>query len=489
LRIIPGVCVLVLVVFLVILAFQRSRKNNYALALALIMLGGLVLRVYLSWDHYLHDWDERYHALVAKNMISQPLTPMLYRHAVVPYDYRQWTSNHIWVHKPPLPLWTMAASMFLFGANEFGLRLPSVLLSTLAVLLTYGIGRRLFSRRVGLLAAFLHSIHGMIIELTAGKIATDHIDLFFLVFFELAVYLVVVHRKRRSLAGAAVIGLAIGLAILCKWLPALIVIVLWMILDADSLQRRHLLRLAVILGGAALIALPWQLYTRARFPLETAWENGFNFRHITEALDTHSGPVTYHVSVLVRSYGELILLPLLWLAVQSFRKVRDRKRLFILAWIVIPLVFYSAIKTKMQAYTVFAAPALFLLTSLFFYYLQRLPKKPGLRVITTACLVLLVGLPVRYSLDRLRVFRPEDRSPQWVSDIKGLRGTLPLKTVIFNHDRPIEVMFYTGYTAYAHVPSNEEKAIVLGKGYTLAIMDGPNVPLTLKSDRSVTVLK
>ncbi len=38
----------------------------------------------------LHDWDERYHALVAKNMIEQPFKPMLYKNPVLPYDYKDW---------------------------------------------------------------------------------------------------------------------------------------------------------------------------------------------------------------------------------------------------------------------------------------------------------------------------------------------------------------------------------------------------------------
>ncbi|MCX6566522.1 MAG: glycosyltransferase family 39 protein [Candidatus Aminicenantes bacterium] len=488
-RFLPGIGVILLVGFIYVLAYLKSRRSKYALALALIILCSLILRVYLSWDLYLHDWDERYHALVAKNMIGQPLKPMLYRDPVLPYDYRNWFANHVWIHKPPLPLWTMAAGMSLLGVNEAGLRFPSIVLSTLAVLLTYGLGRRLFSRRVGLLAAFLHSIHGMIIELTAGKIATDHVDLFFLFFVELAVYLVVVQRKRKTAGGAVLIGLAVGLAILCKWLPALTVIALWVILDMDFLRPRSVLHLAVILAVMVLVALPWQLYIRARFPAETAWETLFNLKHITQVLDGQGGPITYHLRVLVRSYGELILLPLVWLSVQSFRKLQDRKRLFLLAWIAIPVVVFSFFKTKMQAYTVFAAPALFLLTAVFFYYLKGTIRKRKPRWLASVCLVLLIGLPVRYSIDRLRFFRPEERSPQWVLDIKKLRGTLPDKTVIFNHRRPIEVMFYTDYVAYDHAPSDKEKEIVLRKGYALAVVDGPNLPPALKADQAVIHLK
>jgi 4-amino-4-deoxy-L-arabinose transferase-like glycosyltransferase len=81
----------------------------------------------------------------------------------------------------------------------------------------------------------------------------------------------------------------------------------------------------------------------------------------------------------------------------------------------IPFVVFSLFRTKMQAYTVFAAPALFLLTAVFFYYLKSIARKLKPRWVAAACLILLIGRPVRYSIDRLRVFRSQERSPGWVS--------------------------------------------------------------------------
>ena len=42
--------------------------------------------------------------------------------------------------QPPVALWLMAGSMRVFGVNEIAMRLPSLLLSTGAVLLTFLIG-------------------------------------------------------------------------------------------------------------------------------------------------------------------------------------------------------------------------------------------------------------------------------------------------------------------------------------------------------------
>jgi 4-amino-4-deoxy-L-arabinose transferase len=110
-------------------------------------------------------------------MIQHPLMPTLYDNPLLSYDYKSWIANHIWVHKQPLPLWGMALSMWLFGVNEIALRLPSIIMSTIGIYLTFVIGSYFFSRKTGYLAALLFSINGLIIELTAGRVATDHIDI------------------------------------------------------------------------------------------------------------------------------------------------------------------------------------------------------------------------------------------------------------------------------------------------------------------------
>ena len=119
------------------------------LAVLILMVCGLFLRFYTSADFYLHQWDERYHALVAKNLMSHPFKPTLYENPVLPYDFKDWMGNHIWLHKQPVPLWSMAASMRLFGVNEIALRLPSMIMSTLGIWITYSIGKYLFNKRIG----------------------------------------------------------------------------------------------------------------------------------------------------------------------------------------------------------------------------------------------------------------------------------------------------------------------------------------------------
>lgn len=59
------------------------------------------------------------------------------------------------VDKPPLFLYTQALSFLIFGPTETAARLPSLVASVISVGLIYALGRSLYGRGVGLLAAFL----------------------------------------------------------------------------------------------------------------------------------------------------------------------------------------------------------------------------------------------------------------------------------------------------------------------------------------------
>ena len=120
--------------------FKYCKRNLYGLLLTLLVLLAFLLRLYLSLkEPYLHDWDERFHALVARNMMDHPFKPMLKANPVIYQDPFAWCCNHIWLHKQPLFLWQMALSMKIFGVAEWAMRLPSILMGSLMVLFLYRI--------------------------------------------------------------------------------------------------------------------------------------------------------------------------------------------------------------------------------------------------------------------------------------------------------------------------------------------------------------
>ena len=208
-------------------SWRLARRRRFHTAAITIALAALCIRAYAGADLALHPWDERYHALVAKNLIANPLVPTLVADPVLDYDYRNWAANHVWLHKPPLALWMQAASMRMFGVGEWPMRLPSILFSTAAVLATYAIGYLLISAPVGLVAAAFHAVHGFSVDLSAGRRATDHVDTLLIFLVEIGILLALVAASRRPRTAGAVLGIAVGLAYLTKSLPALLILPIW----------------------------------------------------------------------------------------------------------------------------------------------------------------------------------------------------------------------------------------------------------------------
>ena len=112
------------------ISYRLAPAIVFTRAALTIALAAVLIRAYAGADLALHPWDERYHALVAKNLIANPLVPTLRLDPVLDYDFRNWESNHVWLHKPPLALWMQAASMRVFGVSEWPMRFPSLLVST-----------------------------------------------------------------------------------------------------------------------------------------------------------------------------------------------------------------------------------------------------------------------------------------------------------------------------------------------------------------------
>ncbi len=472
-------------------------KFKYKISLSLLILGGFILRLVISSDAYLHPHDEKFHALVAKNIIEHPLTPTLYNNPVHNVNYKDWSSNHIWLHKQPLPLWAMATSISIFGNNEFAVRFPSILLSTLGILLLYQICMFFFldknRRTIAWLAAFLFAINGLILELTGGRVATDHYDVFFMVLILTAIYFTIKFVQTELKIYNFSTGLLIGLAVLTKWLPAFIVLPIWILLvyDSDKFKTKQILiNFTVLLATSIAIFLPWQIYIFHAFPIEAAYTSSFNLMHITEVLDNQTGPFYFFVARMGANYGELIYLALIFMIVYLVKNYRDLKILSLVVWIFIPLIFFSIAKTKMQAYILFIAPALFIVTAWFWASVRDAKINGFNKFLKYLILVLIILLPLRYSFERIKPFANENRNPEWVKTLKAMNKTeIPENSILFNFSYPIEAMFYTNLTVYSEIPDTKRLNKLIEQGYTIYLNDNKNIPTELKNDKRIRFIQ
>ncbi len=460
-------------------AFKKFSKAEYIQAVVLIILAGLILRVFVSSDLYLHSWDERYHALVAKNMLKHPFIPVLYENPILSFDYKSWVSNNIWLHKPPLTLWSISLSLKLFGISEFAVRIPSIVFSTLNILVVYLLANELTNKRTAFIAAFFFSIHGLIIELTAGRVATDHVDILFMFLISLSVYFAVLFFRSKKYGLNIMSAIVLGLAVLTKWYAAYVVFPIWILFAIDNSRKlnvRLLPDIAVFLVISALVYSPWLLYINTMFPLEAAWEGKQALLHFTTVIEERTGPFLFHFDKMRILYGEGIYVALVWFLFKSVKAERKYRYLALLAWVFIPYLVYTIAKTKMQAYTLFAAPAMLMILAFFIDFLLKHRKTAKHKWAIGLLILVLFGLPVRYSIERIKPFTGLDRNPEWSRQLKNMLKQFDgKKSVLFGYPRPIEAMFYChDAVVYSGIPENDKINDLIDNGYKVFVFDKKN---------------
>ncbi|MFA6951294.1 MAG: glycosyltransferase family 39 protein [Lentimicrobiaceae bacterium] len=466
-----GIAVFMVCVLLSFAGYRLLVKEKYPSALVMILIIALALRLFVATDGYLHTWDERFHALVAKNLVSHPLRPTLYDNPVLPYDVDNWIANHVWLDKGPVPLWGMALSIYFVGNTDFAVRIPALILSLLSVYLTFLIGRLLFDHRIGLLAAFFHAINGLIIELAGGRVSSDHVETFFIFFVELAVFLsIITIIRKKDFLFPLFIGVVTGMAFLCKWTPALVVFPVWIageLIANHKPKARIIWNLLIAVFSFAVVALPWLIYINHEFPGESDYVfKKFLFAY-SDSLEQHHGPVYYYFNNCRMVFGELIWLPLFLSLYRVIRHRTDWKMVVLTLWWLIPFIVFSFAETKRHTYLLLSAPAVFLVLAYYLFFIWKEYKgKQWIKMVV--CLALIV-FPLGYCIERVKPFTSWDRNPVWATELKQMNGKYDKKTVFMNEEHAVEGMFYTDYIFYTGTPDEETLELLKEQGYRVII--------------------
>jgi 4-amino-4-deoxy-L-arabinose transferase-like glycosyltransferase len=398
------------------------------------------------------------HAVVARHMVTSPLTPTLFTHPILPPPVDSWTESGVWLHKPPLTFWLIAVSLATFGTHAIALRLPSLLLSTLAVVITFLIGRRVFDARIGLLAAAFQAVNGLLVSLSSGRRVADHVDTALLTCVELGVLAVVMGLDNRRVARSAwLAGVAVGLGILTKSFPALIVAAVAAVAWQEAFGFRRAAGLVGrLLAATALVCGPWMAYVRIRFPEESSAAARYTWRHVTTMVEGHQGSVWAYLDAMPRLFGELVYLPVVWFLFVASRPGASVMQRAVAVWLVVPYVVFSLMTTKLTGFIAIAAPAVFLAEAAAWMALRDRFRAAGSRaasIAVTSLLILLAVLPARLLLEPTGAFERRDRRPATSREAMELNQTLALPdAVVFNVPHAFEVMFYSRYAAYDRLP-------------------------------------
>lgn len=379
----PDSWLLYIGIFLILLStiLIFSKKQGYGILI--LFLAAFCIRLFMAHlDPFLYDWDEKYHALVARNMMTDPFSPMLKTEILIPYFKTNWCCNHIWLHKQPLFMWQMALSMKIFGVSEFAIRYPSVLMGALMVPLVFRIcllltGNQLTSYGAALLMCCSH----FQLQLTSGFEGMDHNDIAFGFYVLASIWAYAEYMNKRRLLWVILIGMFAGAAILNKWLTGLLVFTAWgvyILLNIRSKEhKREIIDLLISFCACLVVFLPWQLYIIHSFPEEAMHEYAYNAKHIADAVEGHTGHNEFYLNRFNRYFGDYIWVLVFagFLFLVFDKRLHNRLNLSLAIYMCITYVFFSlVVQTKMIGYFFVAAPIGYIYMAISLAKISIIPK-------------------------------------------------------------------------------------------------------------------
>lgn len=337
---------------------DRSLQVFLVLAAALIYLPRLQFGL---WD----CWEPHY-AEAARMMVLRKD----WLHPFWSYAY--------FLSKPILMFWYMAASMSIFGMNEWAIRLPFTLHAILLIWFVYFFVSRLFTRRAGLLAAAVVATSPLTVFLGRQAMADILVVTYLtmaLGFFALAVFgsrqeretAILEHRNPRiHLPYLYFFYILIGLTLLAKGLLgaglAGLVIVGYLLLSQDWLLLQRI-RLFSGTAIALVIALPWYLHM-VTFPGrniddgKTFWDRFIlhdNVYRLFRGVHGERGAFSYFIQQMGYAMGLWIgIVPIAVFGMARWRQAEpdphEKLTRFLFGWWFFLLVFFSLSQTKFHHY-------------------------------------------------------------------------------------------------------------------------------------------
>jgi len=343
---------------------KTSSKEFWLLAITALLVIGAGLGMRDPWPS-----DEPRFALVAKQMVESG--NWLFPHRGV----------ELYSDKPPMLMWLQAAFYTVLRDWRVAFLLPSLLAALGTLACVYDLGRRLWTRRVGLYAAWalLFTLH---FTFQAKK---AQIDPLVVGFITLANYGLLRHLLLGPhwrwwvagwfFAGIGVITKGVGVIALLMLLPAAFAVFAgWPRVRVQARDARFWWGPAAFLLAIALWLVPVVVAALATGePEYRAYLNDILFRQTAKRYAQswdHPQPVWYHFATMATMWIPAIL-ALPWAIPAWWRRLRrrDARYLLPLAWWLLVVLFFSIPSGKRDVYILPALPM---------FCLALAPLLPGL---------------------------------------------------------------------------------------------------------------
>ena len=370
--------------------------NLYWLALASV----LALSSFVSFQNlgspHITWWDEAEHVNVVENLAERCCLPQLHHTDGVPIDYRDWTNNGLWLHKPRLPFYVSAVSYRFLGGSLWAFRLPGAIFALLTAVVIFFTGQKFLNRQAAILGAAVYGLNPFTNELVHGRIYSGTPDLALAFFLSIAIYLLLDWQQNRSMASLRWFGVVLGLAYLTKGglaLPPFVVL-----FGMEILQRgiRATIPLLQSLLTFVVVAVPERLYWQLHYPTEFRYEEHLQLAHLFTVVEGHSGNFLAYLvgqltGILTPSMVFFAYAALAW-ALVRFRPGTSAATLSL--WTLVYLVPLSLAVSKIQNFIFPVIPALVLLTP---YGIETLLKAQKFALLLSLSVTSLAAHGVTYA--------------------------------------------------------------------------------------------
>lgn len=238
--------------------FRSEKRSILFLCVAALLIGVLYASIQTEWT------DEQ-SGLVAANIIADEGLHSAY----TAFRRVGWLGQQ---HPPLFPI-IFSLTLKLPGPDLFYMRLVSVFFLAGTLVVTYFLGRELYSRKIGFLAALLLLSFPLVIRLSAAAM----MDIPLAFFFSLALLLLLRLSRAPSYWLASVIGVVIGLGLLTKYIMVLVFLILFLyFLFFKSFKKITSYLFVVAVVSMSMFAI-WLLYANHIGILSRQFDKILNF--------------------------------------------------------------------------------------------------------------------------------------------------------------------------------------------------------------------
>jgi len=296
---------------------------------------------------YLRDYDECIYAQYAKEM-------QLSRHFLT---YR-WNGERIF-EKPPLFGWFMQLP-YIFGVNEFTARISSVILGIILLIFIYFFTKKYFSDIIALAAVLVLLGSKFFFQ----NLITVNTDIGFTLFTFLGFYSFIISKKRKKFSYIS--GLFFGLAAMTKGLNVILflcAILFTFVFNRNKEIIKNYLNLVV---AFLIIITPWHLYQivfHGKEFVQVYFVDNLLIRTIYSIFPKES--IFFYGDILINDLLPWNLFVILIIIIFSFHFIKKRTLinfssckpddfkiilLYVLSFVLIPLILLSLVKTRLDLY-------------------------------------------------------------------------------------------------------------------------------------------